>query len=379
MSSINILSIAPGSPTSKSAQWLRIRTIANALSEKFNVNFYCILQKKIKFSALDTIKSLNLKYNLISLSDPNHLNRLLKYDKKPNLIYSNTHIPAIFSPIFRLKKIPIMFDMHGVAFFEKLELYRHHQRYRLLTDAIPNFLVEQMAIKSASSILCVSKQMISYLHNIQKKPMENLHFITNGVDLNHFRQYSTQEVQNLKSKIGINDEFIFGYIGNLQEWQGANNLLKAAKGFDKPNVKFLVVGGNSAWSKDKIIQLKKVPYNEVPLYYSICDVLVLPRPYNQVTTVAAPTKFAEYTAMGKPVLVTNVGDAPLFVKQYQCGEIVKSNDPKDLAAGFSTFLTHSGNSLKEMGRNSRNLAETTFDWKKITNNLVDIITKRYAH
>ncbi len=378
MSAINILSIAPGSPNSKTSQWLRIRTIAGALNTNFNLNFNCIVPRKVKAPITEANLNGNLKYNLIPLTDPKLLLQLVKYDKKPNLVYFNTHFPGIFSPIFRLKKIPIMFDMHGVAFFEQLDLHRHYQRYRIFVDGPPNFLLEQMAIKSADSILCVSKEQMSYLHKAKKISMDKLHFITNGVDLNYFHQQPSQDVQALKKKLGIDNEFIFGYIGALQVWQGATNFFKAAKSFDKSNVKFLIVGGNKSWKSQNIIKIKKVPFSEVPLYYSICDVLVLPRPYNLVTAVAAPTKFAEYTAMGKPVLVTNVGDVPSFVKKYHCGEIAKNNNPKELMTGFSNFLKYTTNDMKELGRNSRKLAETIFDWKIITGKLSDLIRERYS-
>lgn len=82
--------------------------------------------------------------------------------------------------------------------------------------------------------------------------------------------------------------------------------------------------------------------------------------------------------MGKPVLVTNVGDVPSFVKKYHCGEIAKNNNPKELMTGFSNFLKYTTNDMKELGRNSRKLAETIFDWKIITGKLSDLIRERYS-
>ena len=112
---------------------------------------------------------------------------------------------------------------------------------------------------------------------------------------------------------------------------------------------------------------------QLPDYYSVCDVLVLPRPSHPATEIAAPTKFAEYTAMGKPILTTNVGDAAEFVRKYSCGIVVPSNSPIDLTKGIMQFRKVPKSELELMGKNSRNLAESQFDWSKVASNLLKAI------
>ena len=75
--------------------------------------------------------------------------------------------------------------------------------------------------------------------------------------------------------------------------------------------------------------------------------------------------YAEYTAMGKPVLITNVGDATLFVKEYRCGIVIRNNNPENLREGFQAFRQLSEHELRVTGKNSRKLAEDEFDWDKI--------------
>jgi glycosyltransferase involved in cell wall biosynthesis len=91
-----------------------------------------------------------------------------------------------------------------------------------------------------------------------------------------------------------------------------------------------------------------------------------------VAEVAAPTKFAEYSSMGIPVLTTNVGDAASLVRMYKSGIVVDDNSPENLIHGIRKFLNlyhHNKNAIKQMGRNSRRLAEKEFNWEVIGMNL----------
>ncbi len=170
---------------------------------------------------------------------------------------------------------------------------------------------------------------------------------------------------------GIENKFIFGYIGAFQGYQGVENLIEAAKIIDNEDAQFLIVGGEKKSTEHNIIFIPKIPRSQIPAYYSLCDVLILPRPSHIATEVAAPTKFAEYCAMGKPILTTNIGDAADLVRQYNNGIVVENNNPENLRKGIFEFLDLDIDTLTEMGINSRKLAEDEFDWEKISSRLYE--------
>ena len=116
-----------------------------------------------------------------------------------------------------------------------------------------------------------------------------------------------------RKKLGIEDSFVFEYIGKNSPWQGVENLVEAAKLSQNDSTTSLFVGFGKKKRERNILFLPEVQHKEVPYYYSMCDVLILPRPSHVATEIAAPTKFAEYAAMGKPILLTNVGDAAQFI------------------------------------------------------------------
>jgi len=179
----------------------------------------------------------------------------------------------------------------------------------------------------------------------------------------------------MRKLLGIEDKLVFGYVGGFQKWQGVENLIEAARRIDDKNVAFLIVGGNrKRMEKEKNILFgPRVPHSQVPLFYSVSDILVLPRPSHLSTEIASPTKFAEYVAMKKPVLVTNVGDAAGLVTRYNCGIVIDNNSAQSLAEGIEEFREKSQRELNIMGRNSRKMAENEFDWNKIRDNLHELV------
>jgi len=292
------------------------------------------------------------------------------YVYNPDIIIAHTHYPAFILSFLRKmknKETPLVFDMHGSLINE----IKMTSKKSLLYFRVPfNSFIEKIAISSSSKILCVSRSAMYHLNQEMKINRERMLYVPNGVDLSFFKPLKDDEkIFQLRRKFGLENKFVFGYIGRFQKWQGVDNFIRAAFLTQDEKIGFLIVGDDDSWIKGNVVKLKRVPREEVPYYYSLCDVLVLPRPKHPATEVAAPTKFAEYTAMGKPVLVTNVGDAAKLTKKYRCGIVLPDNEPHTLKKGFYDFIGLSEHELRKMGKNSRKLAEGEFDWRKIIANL----------
>lgn len=291
-----------------------------------------------------------------------------------DLVYGNMHLGTFLSLLGKLKDVPLIFDMHG-GLVEEFLLTNNLNNMSNILKFVQYKLIDMLDIFFADKIICVSKKMIEYLNKEKKVPMEKMAYVTNGVDLEFFKPIDSEKVMKMKKQLGIEDKFVFGYIGHFQKYQGVKNLLQAARKInDQRKVSFLFVGSNinKIERKGNIILVPKVPYSQVPLYYSLCDVLVLPRPKHPATEIAAPTKFAEYLAMGKPVLSTNVGDAAEIIRKYNCGIIVKDNSISCLLKGIKEFMNRT-DELDKMGKNARKAAEEEFDWNKIKVNLHEAI------
>lgn len=358
-------------PPGEDAQWWRISNIARMLKlEGCKVDIVHYIVKGSKSHKILKMKMQEQGSDSLMILSPlaipfKHLEKTSKQNY--DVVYGNTNAGTFFSMLGKLTKIPLIFDMHGIPeeilVTNKLTISNKH---RLFLGKV----MESMALHFSDKVVCVSKNMIRYLHNRKSVPLDKMVYVTNGVDLRIFRPIDAGGNKNMKKLLGIGNKFVFGYIGGFQKYQGIENFIEVARKTDHKDVAFLIVGGEKESRENNIIFMAKIPRAQVPDYYSMCDVLVLPRPSHIGTQVAAPTKFAEYTAMGKPILTTNVGDAADFVRQYQSGIVVGNNHPKNLEKGILEFLTMDKDELIKMGERSRRLAEIEFDWGKISKNLI---------
>lgn len=279
-----------------------------------------------------------------------------------DLVYGNTFTGAFSALGGKIRRTPLIYDMHGGLTEEFL--LKHPLRAGNLPEFTARKLVDVSTLALSDRILCVSNAMMKYF-NMKGVPLSKMAYITNGVDLNHFRQSPQQDCDRLKQRLNLEGRLIFGYIGGFQKWQGVDAFMEVARSREWKDAAFLIVGEKGMSNEQNLTFVPQVSRDELPLYYSACDVLVLPRPAHPATEMAAPTKFAEYTSMGKPVLTTKIGDAASLVDHSGCGIVVNDNSIEQLTAGVSRFVSLAEDERKAMGLNARKLAEEQFDWDRI--------------
>ena len=370
---MKILSVCTSTPGEDAASW-RISDISRILESKgHEVHFvhYC---RKSSYEKLENTGQYSNRTFVITSAPAVHIKHLkILLKNNYDMVYGNNYDATFCSLLTKLTKISLIFDMHG----DVVEEFLIEKGPNLSTKISPKFLLNKfidfMDLKFSDKIICVSKKVIEYLHDQKSIPLEKMAYVTNGVDLESFKPVNDEKNKNIRNQLGLEDKLVFGYIGNFQKWQGVENFIEAAKKINDKDLAFLIVGGDKELRENNITSIPKIPRSQIPMYYSICNVLVLPRPSHLATEIAAPTKFAEYTAMEKPILTTDVGDAADFVKEYKCGIVVKDNKPENLIKGTNEFKGKTEEELKRMGRNSRKLAESEFDWKKVGINLLKAV------
>ena len=370
---MKILSVCTSVP-GEDAAWWRISNIARILEANgHEVHFvhYC---RKASYEKLEN-KELYADHSFVVTSPMSvHIKHLkILCANHYNLVYGNDLTATFCSLLGKLTKTPLILDIHGGDVEEFLLENGFSFNPAFLSRFTLKKFIDFADLRFSNKIICISHKMIEYLHNQKGVPLEKIAYVTNGVDLGFFKPVNDEKVGNMRKQLGIENKLVFGYIGNFQKWQGVENFIEAAKRIDDKDLAFLIVGGEKGSREDNIVFMPKIPRAQVPDYYSICDVLVLPRPSHPATEIAAPTKFAEYAAMEKPILTTDVGDASEFVREYKCGIVVDDNKVENLVKGIIEFKNKSEDEFKRMGRNSRKLAENEFDWKKVKINLLKAV------
>lgn len=180
-------------------------------------------------------------------------------------------------------------------------------------------------------------------------------------------------IQNSENKIGG----YLAYCGNLSNKKdGVLNLIEAFSMVEPlfPQIKLVLIGGTSnnedmGFYKDAVAKydLKNVIFyggvsrDEMPSLLINAKALLLARPSSLQSTGGFPTKLGEYLATGNPVVVTAVGDIPLYLNETN-SFIVRPDDNNAFAEQILAILNNETKAI-EVGQKGKELAMTVFNAK----------------
>jgi glycosyltransferase involved in cell wall biosynthesis len=267
----------------------------------------------------------------------------------------------VFKPYTRAK---VVHDVHGDGLSEAQLDHSVRKGLRSSYWVLQARIVDALACRYADYFLAVSKPLQQRLIRDARVPPERVALVRNGVDLNLFRQHPKSQ----------NGRFVVCYAGGFQHWQGIDLLVSAVELLPKNGLRLKIVGfaeGHKAIRSsiagrlgDKAELINRVSQSELTSQLAAADVLVIPRPSHPAVKFAFPTKFGEYLALGKPVIVSDVDETAALVRQHACG-LVSKPDPASLAATIRTAAHLPADELCQMGQNARSLAEREFSWEDV--------------
>jgi len=223
-----------------------------------------------------------------------------------------------------------------------------------------------------------NKENLSNLYNI---PKDKISIIPHGIlEVVSIKDISKKEARE-HLKIPQNKRVIL-HFGNIRNYKGLDVLLESLKFIREEIEDVILITAGKPWENwekyEKIIRndsisdiiIKKldfIPPSEVEYYFSAADVVVLPYKYfdsqSGVGALALPFK--------KPLIVTNVGGLPDFVKDERV--IAKSNNSEDLARVIIKVLKDD-DILRKLSRDSEELLKK-YNWDEIAKKTI----KLYAH
>jgi glycosyltransferase involved in cell wall biosynthesis len=115
-----------------------------------------------------------------------------------------------------------------------------------------------------------------------------------------------------------------------------------------------------------------VPAEQMPQILKNATILALDRPNNLQAKYGFPTKLGEYLLTGNPVVVTDVGDISLFLKDGESALIATPDDMEDFAKKLCWTIEHPEES-KNIGEQGRVVAEKHFNYLAETKKISQII------
>ncbi|MEN6623949.1 MAG: glycosyltransferase, partial [Smithella sp.] len=123
-----------------------------------------------------------------------------------------------------------------------------------------------------------------------------------------------------------------------------------------------------------VIETGWLPTEKVVGCMSAADILVVPKLKNIANEAGMPTKLAEYLSVGCPVVVSKVGDIPLYLADNEDALLCEPSDIASLADKLRVLIRD--RALRDkLALNARSTALKHFDYREVSKGL-DALMKR---
>ena len=203
-------------------------------------------------------------------------------------------------------------------------------------------------------------------------PQEKIKVVKNGTDPHFFAPKDTKE---LAKELKIENKKVILSICRLVPRKGMDLVLQALKEIVRkvPNVVYLV-GGSGPDSfrlkelcdklglREHVMFLGRIPEEELPYYYSLADVFVMPAKSDPPDVEGFGIVFLEANACKTPVIGSKSGGIPDAIVNGETGLLVDENNTEQLTTAIWKLITNNKLSRKmgEAGR-KRILSEINWD------------------
>ncbi|MDA9761978.1 glycosyltransferase family 4 protein [Desulfobacterales bacterium] len=279
---------------------------------------------------------------------------------RPNVIYIGQLFPTgiLGLTVCRFLKIPYIVFVHG----EELSKSMGTKRLRTYLKIFHN----------AHGIICNS----SFTWKLIKEngvDIDKIKIVTPMVD--HETYHPHYDVSELKKNLSIKDEKIILSVGRLAKRKGHSRVISNLNSIISivGKVKYVIVGtdvgegirlkklANDLGVEKMIIFAGQVPAEELPKYYCLCDVMVLPNyELSNRDNEGFGMVFLEANSCGKPVVGGLAGGTSDAVLNNESGLLVDAND-RTLVDAVAKILTDESYARK-MGEIGRERALKNFNW-----------------
>lgn len=274
-------------------------------------------------------------------------------------------------------KIPYIYDMDSSLSQQIVEKYPTCA----FIDPLLRFF-EKVAIRNSEVVLPVCDSLAGFVEKNKPKKLVTLR------DVSLLKDVRKENQSSLKKELGIDDNLVIMYVGNLESYQGIDLLIESfALSLRKMNRADLVIIGGTVSDiqkyKDKssahgignrVHFLGSRPLEDLSYYLSQADILVSPR----IKGGNTPMKLYSYLHSGKAVMAT---DLPTHT-QILDGRVALLSAPfsGEFSKGMVSLMLNSALRL-QLGEAGKKLVEEKYSYesfKQELNSLYDWLELKFA-
>lgn len=113
--------------------------------------------------------------------------------------------------------------------------------------------------------------------------------------------------------------------------------------------------------KESVVFTGEVSADKMPQLLVNAEILALARPDSIQARNGFPTKLGEYLSTGNPIVVTNVGEIPVYIKDKINGVLANESDVEDFADKLAWVVGHPDQAMM-IGKKGKQLVECEFSY-----------------
>ena len=279
--------------------------------------------------------------------------------------------------ISRLKRIPFIFEIRDLwpESIIQLGLIKNPLIIKILVA------IEMFLYRKAILIVGVADSTLKILVE-RGIPEDKICIIKNGVDLNLFNPVNS--VESLRIKLNLTDKFIVSYIGTHGLSHALNKIIEAANLLKEyEEIVFLFIGEGAekknlhhqadSLGLKNIVFLNQILKTELPDYYSISDVVLVPLKNIPIFQHVIPSKIFEIMAMKKPIIISVKGEAREIVITKANAGIFSQPENSEYLVNNIIRLKNNRELREQLGSNGRKFVNNHFNRDDLADQYFSII------
>lgn len=285
-------------------------------------------------------------------------------------------VPALLLKWFR--KVPYIFEVRDL--WPDVPIQLGAIKNPILIELLRRF--EKMIYKNANHVIALSPGMQEGV--VKYIPKQKTSMIPNMSKKDEF--WPREKNIDLMHNLGLRqDSFKIIHFGSLGLANGAQTIVESARLCRHDSrIEFIFLGGGSTerelkkvckdYQLDNVVFLGKFPMKQTSEIVNFCDVSIVSFLDIPILYTNSPNKLFDSLSAGKPIIVNSAGWTKEMVEKHKCGFYVNPNEPQDLADKIN-YLKSNPEELKIMSRNSRILAEKTYDKSLLCLKFVEVVER----
>lgn len=295
--------------------------------------------------------------------------RILRRER-PDILHTHNPKTGVYGRLIgRIAGVPVVVNtVHGFYATESDSLRRR----------LPVYLLEALASRFSDMEFFQNIEDLVLAHRLRLVPTRKAVLLGNGVDLVRFdpRRFDAADRLAIRAELGIDPaDVVIGTVGRLVREKGFAELFEAVPELSE-NACLIVVGPEDPSKADAlppevIAEARRLGVrflgmrSDVDRLYAIMDVFVLPSHRE-----GFPRAAMEASAMGLPIVATDIRGCRQVVAEGSTGFLVPVADPIALASVLNSLVEEPG-LRQRMGEAANAKAQAEFDEREVVARVFD--------